>query len=226
MIEIESQIEESWRDLLKTEINSPLFKGIKDFLVSEKMAHFTFYPSESDIFKAFRLTPVPKVKVVLLGQDPYHGQGQAEGLSFSVSEKVKVPPSLKNILKELKTDLGIERTHSGSLESWARQGVLLLNSTLTVRANLAGSHQNQGWEEITDAVIEKISSQRENIVFLLWGKYAQAKEDLIDKKKHLVLKAAHPSPFSAHRGFIGCKHFSKTNEYLRQKGMNGIDWSL
>lgn len=226
MLEIKPQIEDSWKIFLQEEFKSPYFKELKLFLTEEKLAKHLIYPSGSQIFNAFEKTPLDKLKVVIIGQDPYHGSGQAHGLSFSVPEGIPVPPSLRNIFKELNSDLGITKPASGNLERWTEQGVLLLNATLTVRANQAGSHQNRGWEKFTDAVIENISKKKEGIVFLLWGKYAQAKASLIDSEKHFVLTAAHPSPFAADRGFFGCKHFSKTNAYLRKKGLKDIDWNL
>jgi len=226
MIEIEPQMEESWKIFLKEEFTSSNFKEIKKFLVSEKTAKNKVFPSGNKIFTAFDMTPIDQLKVVILGQDPYHGSGQAHGLSFSVPEGIPIPPSLRNIFKELLLDIGVKKPISGNLEKWAAQGVLLLNATLTVRANEAGSHQNRGWEKFTDSVIKKISDEKENIVFLLWGKYAQAKEVLINPERHLILKAAHPSPFAAYRGFFGCKHFSRTNTYLAECGLSTIDWSL
>lgn len=226
MIEIKPQIEESWKVFLEKEFKSKDFKEIKDFLVSEGKSENLIYPSGPNIFKAFDLTPVEKLKVVIIGQDPYHGPGQAHGLSFSVPEGIPIPPSLRNIFKELKADLSIEKPSSGNLEQWALQGVLLLNAILTVRANEAGSHQNHGWERFTDAIIRRISNEKEGIVFMLWGKYAQGKITMIDSNKHLILLAAHPSPFAAVRGFFGCKHFSKANDYLKKKGMQEIDWNL
>jgi len=226
MIEIRPQIEESWKKFLIQEFSSPYFIELKKFLLAEKAAKNPVFPAGNKIFDAFNLTPIDKVKVVILGQDPYHGPGQAHGLSFSVPEGIPIPPSLRNIFKELFSDLGQTTPLSGNLSKWARQGVLLLNATLTVRANEPGSHQNRGWEKFTDSVIQKISSEKINIVFLLWGKYAQAKEVLIDPGQHLILKAAHPSPFAADRGFFGCKHFSRTNEYLEECGIEKIDWSL
>ena len=206
------------------EFNSDYFYGLKQFLLSERK-NFTIYPPGTKIFSAFDMTPFDKVRVVIIGQDPYHGKGQAHGLCFSVPDGVAKPPSLVNIFKELENDLGIKTPAHGNLENWARQGVLLLNATLTVRANRAGSHQNIGWERFTDAVIQKLSSQRSNLVFLLWGNYAIAKQNIIDPTKHYILKAAHPSPFSAGRGFFGCSHFSTTNEILRQLKEPEIDWS-
>ncbi len=193
--------------------------------MEEKRKHQVFPPG-SKIFAAFDQTPFDRVKVVLLGQDPYHGPGQAHGLCFSVNKGIRQPPSLVNIFKEIHADLGLPIPSHGNLESWARQGVLLLNATLTVRARQAGSHQNRGWETFTNAAIRALSDRREGLIFLLWGSYAQAKTDLIDSGKHHILKAPHPSPFSASRGFFGCRHFSKTNELLRQQGKEPIDWRL
>jgi uracil-DNA glycosylase len=184
------------------------------------------FPRGSQIFSAFNLTPIDKVKLVIIGQDPYHGPGQAHGLCFSVQHGVKIPPSLLNIYKELKTDVEFEIPKHGNLEYWAEQGVFLINATLTVRANAAGSHQNKGWEIFTDIVISKLNEKCNNLVFLLWGRYAQAKEKIIDPSKHLVLKAAHPSPLSAYNGFFGCKHFSKSNDYLQKHGKTPIDWQI
>jgi uracil-DNA glycosylase len=222
---INPQINESWKELLKGEFEQEYFYNLRDFLVTEKETH-TVYPSGKLIFNAFNKVPVNKVKAVILGQDPYHGTGQAHGLSFSVQQGIKLPPSLVNIFKELKQDLNIPIASHGCLEKWAEQGVLLLNATLTVRAGQPRSHFNKGWEKFTDAAIQAISKNRESLVFLLWGKDAQAKESLIDASKHLILKAAHPSPYSANNGFFGCRHFSKTNEYLRSKGIAEIDWKL
>ncbi|MDR1866022.1 MAG: uracil-DNA glycosylase [Bacteroidales bacterium] len=219
------QIEESWLAVLAGEFEQPYFSELKTFLVEEKR-RYVVYPPGSLIFNAFAHTPFHKVKVVVLGQDPYHGKGQAHGLSFSVPEGITVPPSLANIFKEIQNDLGVPPSSSGNLVSWADQGVFLLNATLTVRAAEAGSHQNKGWEPFTDKVIEALSVGREHIVFLLWGNYARAKKKLIDAQKHLILEAPHPSPFSVHNGFFGCKHFSKANEYLRQHGITPIDWSI
>ena len=222
---INPNIDESWKKLLAEDFGTPEFLALKKFLKIEKATQ-KVYPPGKEIFTAFNLTPVSKVKAVIIGQDPYHGEGQAHGLCFSVQKDVKVPPSLKNIYKELKEDIGMEIPSSGNLEKWAKQGVLLLNATLTVRANQAGSHQGKGWESFTDEVIRKISKEQDNVSFLLWGKYAQAKEALIDNRKHLILKAAHPSPFSAYNGFFGCKHFTKTNQFLRNFGIVPIDWDL
>ena len=218
-------IEKGWKKILRDEFQSPYFSELKQFLVEEKQK-FTIYPPGNLIFNAFQHTPFHRVKAVILGQDPYHGTGQAHGLCFSVPPGIPQPPSLVNIFKELRDDLGIPIPQHGNLENWADQGVLLLNATLTVRANQAGSHQNRGWETFTNRVIESISEQKKGMVFLLWGRYAQAKELLVDGNRHLVLKAAHPSPFSAYNGFFGCRHFSKTNVYLEQQGYSGINWRL
>ncbi|MEA3477477.1 MAG: uracil-DNA glycosylase [Bacteroidota bacterium] len=218
-------IDESWKSLLKDEFNREYFYGLKQFLLSEK-GEFTIYPPGSMIFSAFNLTPFDKVRVVILGQDPYHGKGQAHGLCFSVPNAIAKPPSLVNIFKELEEDLGIPFPAHGNLQNWAKQGVLLINATLTVRANQPGSHQKKGWEVFTDTVIRELSIKRSNLIFLLWGNFAQAKQELIDLTRHYVLKAAHPSPFSAHRGFFGCRHFSKTNEILKQLGQAEVNWGL
>ncbi len=222
---INPNIDQGWKEILWEEFQSPYFNELKKFLVEEKK-QFTVYPPGNLIFNAFQHSPFDRVKAVILGQDPYHGAGQAHGLCFSVPPGIRQPPSLVNILKELKSDLEIPVPGHGNLEKWADQGVLLINATLTVRAGQAGSHQNKGWETFTNRVIEMISAQKSGIVFLLWGRYAQAKESLIDAHKHLILKAAHPSPFSAYNGFFGCRHFSKTNEYLNQQGIPEIDWTL
>ena len=219
------QIEESWLKVLAAEFEQPYFVHLKEFLVTEKQ-QYTVYPPGSLIFNAFAHTPFEKVKVVILGQDPYHGKGQAHGLSFSVPDGVPPPPSLVNMYKEIHSDLGIAPSASGNLECWADQGVFLLNATLTVRASTAGSHQNKGWESFTDRVIQSLSAGRKNIVFMLWGNYARAKRKLIDTQKHLILEAPHPSPLSASSGFLGCKHFSKANEYLRQHHIEPIDWGV
>ena len=222
---IDPAIETSWKEALFTEFQKNYFKSLKAFLVEERK-NFIIYPPASRIFAAFNYTPFDKVKVVIIGQDPYHGTGQANGLCFSVSDGIHQPPSLQNIFKEIHSDLGIPIPKTGNLESWAKQGILLLNASLTVRSNQAGSHQKQGWEEFTDAAIRSLSEKRKGLVFLLWGKFAQAKELLIDTTKHHVLKAPHPSPFSVHSGFFGCKHFSKTNELLKREKQEKIDWSL
>lgn len=225
MERLSPKIEESWKFILEQEFAQPYFLSLKDFLIAER-SRYTVYPPGNRIFAAFDYTPFEEVKVVILGQDPYHGPGQAHGLCFSVPIGVPKPPSLQNILKELHTDLGIEFPSHGNLENWSRQGVLLLNATLSVRANVAGSHQNKGWERFTDKAIYKLAQEREGLVFMLWGKYAQAKEVLINIDKHLILKAPHPSPLSAHRGFLGCRHFSKANQYLLNTGRTAIDWNL
>lgn len=225
MIKAEPNMEPEWLEVLKPEFGKPYFNELKSFLLEEKR-QYRVYPPGNRIFAAFEFTPFSKVKVVILGQDPYHGDGQAHGLCFSVPDGVTKPPSLVNIYKELSTDLGIPLPASGNLEKWAKQGVLLLNATLTVRANQAGSHQRRGWENFTDEVIRQLSARHSGLVFILWGSYAQAKETLIDTTKHVVLKAVHPSPLSVYRGFFGCRHFSKTNEILLSKGKGEVDWSL
>ncbi len=225
MTQINPEINSSWKEILHEEFNKDYFKRLKQFLLKEKQ-NLTIFPEGKNIFNAFNLTPFNKVKVVILGQDPYHGIGQAHGLSFSVPDGIKKPPSLKNIFKELTDDLQIPITETGNLTHWAKQGVLLLNATLTVRVKQAGSHQKQGWEEFTDSVIQKISDEKKDVIFLLWGRFAQDKEKLIDNKKHHILRAPHPSPFSAYSGFFGCKHFSKTNIILRKRGLTEIDWKL
>ena len=224
-VSINPVMDESWKSILIDEFQSEYFTSLKSFLVEERKRHI-IYPPASKIFSAFNLTPFEKVKVVIIGQDPYHGDGQANGLCFSVSSGIRQPPSLQNIFKEIYNDLGIPIPVSGNLEPWAKQGVLLLNATLTVRANEAGSHQKQGWENFTDTVIKNISAKRKGLVFLLWGRFAQAKELLINTSKHHVLKAPHPSPFSVHSGFFGCKHFSKTNELLKKEGLEEINWKI
>ena len=225
MTEIHPNIEESWKNVLKSEFSSPYFLALKEFLLKEKQQHKVFPPGGL-IFNAFNLTPFDSVKIVLLGQDPYHNVGQAHGLCFSVPDGIPHPKSLINILKELHDDTGVSIPKSGNLEKWAKQGVLLLNATLTVRAHQAGSHQNQGWETFTDAVIRTVSEKKSNVVFMLWGNYAQAKESLIDAGKHCILKTVHPSPLSASRGFFGSKHFSKANAFLITSGISPVDWDL
>jgi uracil-DNA glycosylase len=221
------QINETWKKVLSDEFSKPYFVEITNFLKMEKAAGKIIYPAGSLIFNAFNETPFDKLKVVILGQDPYHGAGQAHGLSFSVNEGVKPPPSLANIYKELKTDIGIDMPSDyGYLTKWAQQGVLLLNAALTVRAGEPFSHSKFGWAQFTNAVIETISYKKENIIFLLWGKFAQEKAYLIDEGKHFILQAPHPSPFSVHKGFFGCKHFSKTNEILVKCGISPIDWQI
>jgi uracil-DNA glycosylase len=220
------KIEPSWKRLLKTEFDKPYFQNIVLHLKTEKEQGKTIYPPGSFIFNAFNTTPVEKVKVVILGQDPYHGPRQAHGLSFSVQTGVPQPPSLMNIFKELNTDLGLAIPQHGNLENWAKQGVLLLNASLTVRANEPMSHAKIGWAAFTDTVIKKISEEKEHVVFILWGKFAQEKIALIDQSKHYIIKSAHPSPLSAHNGFFGSRPFSKTNEYLMKHGMDPIEWKV
>lgn len=218
------QLESSWKQALQEEFGKAYFAALRAF-VKEEYTHAVVYPAPKNIFRALELTPFDTVKVVILGQDPYHGAGQANGLCFAVGEGVALPPSLQNIFKEIESDLGEKVTHrSGDLERWAKQGVLLLNATLTVRAKSAGSHQGRGWEAFTDAVIRKLSEEKEGLVFILWGNYAKAKGAHIDRTKHCVIESAHPSPFSAYSGFFGSKPFSKTNEYLAEKGKAPIDW--
>lgn len=217
------KIEESWKEQLEVEFGKPYFQELTSFVRKEYQTQ-TIYPPGSFIFNAFNLCPFNDTKVVIIGQDPYHGPNQAHGLCFSVNDGVEFPPSLNNIFKEIKNDLDIPVPTSGNLTRWAEQGVLLLNATLTVRARQAGSHQNKGWEQFTDAVIDILSMECNNIVFILWGNYAQQKGKNIDANRHLVLKSAHPSPLSAHRGFFGSKHFSITNEYLIEHGKQPIDW--
>ncbi len=220
------KIEESWKEVLKDEFQKTYFQQITAHLKTERATGATIYPPGPLIFNAFDTTPFDEVKIVLLGQDPYHGKGQAMGLSFSVSDGVKPPPSLENIFKELHTDVGMAIPHTGNLTPWAKQGVFLLNAILTVRAKEPASHQKIGWQQFTDKVIQVISDKKEGIVFLLWGKFAQEKQVLIDETKHFVLKAAHPSPYSADKGFFGCRHFSKANDLLIKSGKDAIDWSL
>ena len=217
------KIEESWEKVLQPDFDKPYFKELTDFVRSEYAAT-TIYPPASLIFNAFNLCPFDKVKVVIIGQDPYHGPGQAHGLCFSVNDGIQFPPSLQNIFKEIKSDLDIPIPTSGNLTRWAEQGVLLLNATLTVRAHNAGSHQKKGWETFTDSVIRILAEQKENLVFILWGAYAQKKGAFIDKNRHLVLSSAHPSPLSAHNGFFGNHHFSLTNKWLTEHNLKAIDW--
>lgn len=217
------KIEPSWKSALDKVFQQESFLNLVSFVKNEYSKE-KIYPEGKDIFNAFWHCPLDQVKVVILGQDPYHGPGQAHGLSFSVQPGIPFPPSLLNIFKEIKNDLGKDMPSNGDLTRWADQGVFLLNATLTVRAHQAGSHQKKGWEEFTDAVIKKISEERENVVFLLWGSFAQKKAELIDTSRHFILKAPHPSPLSAHRGFLGCSHFSKANEYLESKGLKPIIW--
>ncbi len=220
------KIEESWKEVLKQEFEKPYFQQIPLHLKTEKSQGKTIYPPGSLIFNAFNTTPVNNVKVVIIGQDPYHGPGQAHGLCFSVQNGVAPPPSLINIFKELHDDIGMAIPNHGNLTKWAQHGVFLLNASLTVRAGEPMSHSKIGWVTFTDTVIKKISDTREHVVFMLWGKFAQDKKMLIDESKHLVLRAAHPSPLSAFNGFFGCKHFSKANQYLVSKGIDPVDWSL
>jgi len=217
------KIEDSWKSRLEAQFEKDYFVKLVQF-VKDEYQSATVYPPGKYIFNAFNYCSFEEVKVVIIGQDPYHGKRQANGLCFSVNEGINTPPSLVNIFKEIKADLGKEIPATGNLERWATQGVLLLNATLTVRANSPGSHQNKGWEVFTDEVIKVLSEEKENLVFLLWGAYAQRKGDVIDRSKHLVLTSAHPSPFSANRGFLGNRHFSKTNQYLREKNKPEIDW--
>ncbi|HEV3244725.1 MAG TPA: uracil-DNA glycosylase [Candidatus Paceibacterota bacterium] len=218
------KIESSWKRALDEEFGKEYFKGLREFIKNEYQ-HAIVYPAPKQLFRAFELTPFDKVEVVILGQDPYHGPKQANGLSFAVSEGMRLPPSLQNIFKEVERDLGEKMFHkSGDLERWATQGVLLLNATLTVQAHKAGSHQGKGWEQFTDAVIRILSEKRENLVFILWGNYARSKANLIDWSKHEIIESAHPSPFSADRGFFGSKPFSRTNNYLVAHGRKPIDW--
>ncbi|GAA6153696.1 uracil-DNA glycosylase [Pseudoteredinibacter isoporae] len=220
------QLDPSWKALLADEFEQAYMQQLGDFLRTEKAAGKVIFPPGPQMFNALNSTPFDKVKVVVLGQDPYHGPGQAHGLSFSVPPGVRIPPSLLNIYKEIERDLGLAIPNHGCLQSWADQGVLLLNATLSVQQANAGSHQNKGWEQFTDKIVQLLSEQREGLVFLLWGSYAQKKGRVIDSQKHCVLKSVHPSPLSAHRGFLGCGHFSATNHYLLQRGQTAIDWSV
>lgn len=217
------KIEESWKSALSAEFDKDYFKNLTDFVRAEYMSGRAVYPAPKNIFNAFNLCPIDRVRVVIIGQDPYHEPGQAHGLCFSVLPPTAIPPSLVNIYKEIESDLGRKSVTNGDLTYWAQQGVLLLNSTLTVRAHAAASHAGHGWEEFTDAVIRAVA-QRENIVYMLWGAYAQKKAAFVDTSKNLVLKSVHPSPLSAYRGFFGCKHFSQANEYLSQHGFAPIEW--
>ena len=217
------KIAPSWKNLLTSEFEKNYFISLAHFIRKENAEH-TIYPPGKEIFAAFDHCAFEDTKVVIIGQDPYHGPGQANGLCFSVRQGVRIPPSLKNIFKEIESDTGKAIPEHGDLSRWAEQGVLLLNATLTVRAKQPGSHQRKGWEEFTDAIIARVNEQKTGVVFILWGAYAQKKGAIIDEQKHLVLRAAHPSPYSADRGFFGCRHFSKTNEYLQSKGLTTIDW--
>ena len=230
MSDMDVRLHESWRGPLAGEFQSPYMQALKDFLVAEKAKGRRLFPKGGEWFRALDLTPLERVRVVILGQDPYHGPGQAHGLCFSVQPGIRPPPSLGNIYKELEADLGLARASHGCLEHWARQGVLLLNSVLTVEMGRAASHQGKGWERFTDAVIQLVNAREEPVVFMLWGSYAQKKAMFVDSietgGRHLVLKAAHPSPLSAHQGFFGCRHFSKANAFLEARGLVPIDWAL
>ena len=219
------KLEKSWNTYLSAELEKDYMISLKDFLKLERQDYLV-YPKEKELFNAFHKTPFNKLKIVLLGQDPYHGEGQAHGLSFSVPKEVNTPPSLMNIFKEIENDLNIKNQGKGDLTKWAEQGVLLLNSILTVRKDMAGSHQNKGWEQFTDKVISTISSKKEGVIFLLWGNFAQNKQKLIDKSKHHILMSSHPSPLSSYRGFIGCKHFSECNKILKKENKTEINWKL
>lgn len=215
-----------WQALLETEFDQAYMHDLFSFLDAEAAAGHTIYPAQDDIFAALNATPVDKIKVVILGQDPYHGANQAHGLSFSVPHGIAIPPSLRNIIKELQSDLGVPPTNHGNLLNWAQQGVLLLNSVLTVRANSPGSHQGKGWERFTDAIIQAVNQHTSACVFMLWGAYAHKKGAHIDQSKHLVLRSTHPSPLSAYRGFLGCRHFSQANDWLTQQGREAINWQI
>ena len=226
MTENKIRLAESWKSRLLPEFHKPYMQELKSFLVQEIQLNKCIYPRPEEYFSAFSASPFEDVKVVILGQDPYHGPNQAHGLCFSVRPSAPMPPSLINIFKELKSDLGIALPQHGCLASWAKQGILLLNATLTVEAGRAGSHQNKGWELFTDKAIHLLNKEKQNLVFLLWGSFAQKKAGFVDENRHLVLKAPHPSPFSADRGFFGCAHFSKTNAYLKAHGKTEIDWQV
>ncbi len=223
---VEIELHSSWKQRLQQELQSERMRSLQDFLKSEYQKGQTVFPPLQDTFAALNLAPFEKVKVVIVGQDPYHGAGQAHGLCFSVQEGVPFPPSLRNIFKELSSDLGIATPNSGSLVKWAEQGVLLLNAVLTVRESQAASHEGLGWEEFTDKIIHLLNEEKENLVFVLWGSYAQKKASFVDRNKHFVLESPHPSPLSAYRGFFGTRPFSQVNDYLRSKGIQEIDWSL
>lgn len=218
------KLEKDWLDLLQPEFDRDYMKKLKSFLQTERDAGKTIYPANGNIFNALNTTRLKDIKVVIIGQDPYHGEGQAHGLSFSVPKGVRLPPSLQNIYKEIEAEYGYKMPRTGDLTGWAEQGVLLLNATLTVEHSLAGSHQKKGWEEFTDAVIKAVNEKCENVVFLLWGAYAQKKGAIIDRRRHLVLESVHPSPLSAHRGFLGNGHFKKANDYLEKHGKDRVDW--
>lgn len=223
---VDVKLDESWKAAIGGEFDQPYMHHLKQFLLEEKQAGKHIFPKGSEYFRALNLTPIDQVRVVILGQDPYHGAGQAHGLCFSVQPGVRIPPSLLNIYKEMESDLGTPRANHGFLDHWARQGVLLLNSVLTVEESRAGSHQGKGWERFTDRIIHTVAEEREHVVFILWGAYAQKKVAFVDPKRHLVLKSVHPSPLSAHNGFFGSKPFSKTNAYLQSHGLEPIDWQL
>jgi len=219
-------MEASWKLRLQGEFQLSYMQDLRSFLLQRKRAGAEIYPAGGNYFRAMELTPFDAVKVVILGQDPYHGPGQAHGLCFSVMPGVRVPPSLDNMYKEIQNDIGVARAKHGFLESWANQGVFLLNSVLTVERGSAGAHQGKGWERLTDKIVSLLSEQRDGLVFLLWGSHAQRKGQMIDRERHLVLTAPHPSPLSAHRGFFGCRHFSRANEWLQERGDSSIDWTL
>lgn len=222
----EIKLHPSWLEPLRSEFDEPYIGNLRQFLRAEKDAGKSIYPKGDEWFRALDLTPLDKVRVVILGQDPYHGEGQAHGLCFSVKPGVQIPPSLANIYKEIESDLGIKPAKHGFLEHWAKQGVLLLNSVLTVEKGRAASHRDQGWERLTDAIIRKVNERPDPVVFMLWGSYAQKKAAFVDTSRHLVLKAPHPSPLSAYSGFFGCKHFSKANAFLESHGLQPVDWAL
>lgn len=224
--DVQIKLHSSWLEPLKSEFAEPYMADLKRFLVAERERGRRVFPKGSEWFRALDLTPLEKVRVVILGQDPYHGEGQAHGLCFSVQPGVRPPPSLVNIFKELESDLSIRPCRHGFLEHWAEQGVLLLNSVLTVEMGRAASHRDRGWERFTDRIIREVNAKTEPVVFMLWGSYAQKKAAFVDISRHLVLKAAHPSPLSAHSGFFGCRHFSKANAFLRSKGLGPVDWTL
>ena len=226
MSKIEFRLDESWQGYLGQEFAKPYMVALMKFLESEIKIEKKIYPPEQQIFNALRMTPFKNVKVVVIGQDPYHGEGQAHGLCFSVNRDIDIPPSLVNIFKELETDVKIKIPKHGCLENWAKQGVLLLNNVLTVEAGKAGSHHGKGWEKFTDKIIEVLNNEKENLVFILWGSFAQKKGLIVDKKKHLIIKSVHPSPLSSYRGFFGSKPFSQTNSYLESKGKTAINWNL
>jgi uracil-DNA glycosylase len=226
MTQADIRLDPSWLEPLRGEFEKPYMSELKRFLLSERERGKTIFPKPAEWFRALDLTPLNEVRVVILGQDPYHGPGQAHGLCFSVQQGVRTPPSLVNIYKELEADLGIKPRHHGCLEHWAKQGVLLLNSVLTVERGLAASHSKRGWERFTDRIIARVNDKAEPVVFLLWGSYAQKKAAFVDGSRHLVLKAAHPSPLSAHSGFLGCRHFSRSNAFLEERGLKPIEWAL